>query len=65
MTEERKQEIINDLQSIYDDFVPTDDEPEITMFYLISHYNQTGKNVELIGGDWVIGNCSSPLKDLL
>lgn len=64
MTEQRKQEIIAALQTIYDNFVPTDDEPELTMFGLISRYNQTGQNAELIGGDWVIQNAPEPLKSL-
>lgn len=64
MTGERKQEIITDLQGVYDSFISTENEPVITMFYLISHYNATGKNAELIGGEWVIGNCPLPLNDL-
>lgn len=64
MTEQRKQEIISKLQSIYDDFLPTEDEPEMTMFGLISRYNATDQNIELIGGDWVVENCPEPLKSL-
>jgi hypothetical protein len=64
MTEQRKQEIIAVLQGIYNTFTPTDDEPELTMFGLISRYNATGQNIELIGGDWVIENCPEPLKSL-
>jgi|GEM_PF-2197306 len=64
MTEQRKQEIIAALQAIYAAFTPTDDEPELTMFGLISRYNATGQNTELIGGDWVIANCPDPLKSL-
>lgn len=63
MTEQRKQEIIHVLQTIYEQFQPTE-EQELTMFGLISRYNATGQNEELIGGDWVIENCPSPLKDL-
>lgn len=64
MNEQRKQEIIATLQSIYDNFTPTEEESELTMFGLISRYNATGQNVEMIGGDWVIENCSEPLKSL-
>ncbi len=56
MTEGRKQEILTILQSIIDDFTPTSDEPYLTMFGLISRYNETGENAELIGGDWVTEN---------
>lgn len=65
MTEERKQEVIACLQNIYDEFTPSDDDPELTMFGLISRYNRTGQNAELIGGDWVIENCPKPLCSLL
>lgn len=61
MTEERKQEIITALQGIYVGFVPDENETEMTMFGLISRYNSTGKNIELIGGDWVLANCPKPL----
>jgi len=64
MTEERKQEIIEILQGIYVSFTPTEDEPELTMFGLISRYNATGQNTELIGGQWVVDNCSEPLCSL-
>lgn len=64
MSEERKQEIITALQGINDVFQPTDEEPELTMFGLISRYNATGQNVELIGGQWVIDNCPKPLCSL-
>lgn len=64
MTEQRKQEIITALMGIYDAFVPTDEEPILTMFGLISRYNATGQNTELIGGSWVIENCPEPLKSL-
>ena len=61
MNEQRKQEIITILQGFYDNYTPTEDEPELTMFGLISRYNSTGQNNELIGGDWVIENCPEPL----
>jgi len=64
MTDERKQQIISALQGIYTDFEPTAEEPEITMFALISLYNATGQNTELIGGDWVVENCPEPLCSL-
>lgn len=64
MSEQRKQEIISALQAIHDNFQPTEDEPELSMFGLISRYNATGQNVELIGGDWVVENCPEPLKSL-
>ena len=65
MNEERKQEIITSLQGIANSFMFTDDEPELTMFGLVSRYNATGQNIELIGGDWVIDNCPEPLCNLL
>lgn len=43
---------MRELQTIVDGFVPSEMEPELTMFGLISRYNATGRNVELIGGDW-------------
>ena len=64
MTDERKQEVIIALQGIYTGFVPTEDEPAITMFGLISRYNATGQNAELIGGSWVVDNCPEPLLSL-
>jgi hypothetical protein len=64
MDEQRKQQIISILQGIYDDFLPTEDEPEMTMFGLISRYNATDQNIEFIGGDWVVENCPDPLKSL-
>lgn len=54
MTAQRKQEIISRLQSIAAAFEPTEDESELTMFGLISRYNQQYDNPELIGGDWVV-----------
>lgn len=64
MTNERKQEIISALQGIYNGFIPTEEDPELTMFNLISQYNATGQNTELIGGDWVVDNCPEPLCSL-
>lgn len=64
MTEERKQEIITALQGIYTGFEPTDEEPKLTMFGLISRYNAFNSNTELIGGEWVIENCPEPLCSL-
>lgn len=52
MTQEREQQVATALQSIVDSFVSTEQEPQLTMFGLISRYNQTGQNAELIGGDW-------------
>ena len=65
MTEERKQQIITALQVIYTGFEPAEEEPELSMFGLVSRYNATGQNAELIGGDWVIENCPEPLCSLL
>lgn len=64
MTEQRKQEIITVLMGIYESFESTDLEPDLTLFGLISRYNATGQNEELIGGDWVIENCPEPLKSI-
>lgn len=64
MTETRKQEVITVLQNIIDNFVPTEEESELSMFGLISRYNATGQNLELIGGQWVIENCPEPLCSL-
>ena len=64
MTEERKQQIITALQGIYTGFESTEEEPELTMFGLISRYNATGQNIELIGGNWVIEGCPEPLCSL-
>lgn len=52
MTPERAQQVVNALRGIVDAFVPAEPEPHLTMFGLISRYNQTGQNVELIGGNW-------------
>lgn len=56
MTEQRKQQITDNLQNIVASFTPTDEYKELTMFGLISSYNATGDNAELIGGDWVLEN---------
>jgi len=64
MTDERKQQSIIALQGIYTGFEPTEDEPELAMFGLVSRYNATGENTELIGGDWVVENCPEPLCNL-
>ncbi|GIP38302.1 hypothetical protein J31TS4_15820 [Paenibacillus sp. J31TS4] len=64
MTEQRKAEIVSELKTIAETFKPSEDEPILDMFVLISRYNATGKNAELIGGDWVIENCPEPLKSL-
>jgi hypothetical protein len=56
MTDERKQETINNLQTIVDGFIQTDEEPVLTMFGLISHYNQQYDNIELIGGEFAREN---------
>lgn len=52
MTEQRTQEIIAALQAIVGSFTPSQEEPELTMFGLISRYNVQHDNHELIGGDW-------------
>lgn len=66
MSKERKQEIIDNLMEIYENFEPVPDmlfyEPE--MFWLIMEYNNKYDNEEIIGGRWVIENAPSPLKDL-
>jgi hypothetical protein len=49
---EREREVVADLQAIVDSFVPSEECWRLSMFGLISRYNATGKNVELIGGDW-------------
>ena len=73
MSEERKQEIINDLLDIYESFEPYKEEvwdgfyeyiDEPTMFWLIATYTKSGKNKERIGGSWVVENCPEPLKSL-
>jgi len=52
MTKDREQQIVAALQAIVAAFAPTDNEPELTMFGLISRYNAQHDNPELIGGDW-------------
>ena len=44
------------LKQIVVEFEPTEEEPELTMFGLISRYNAQYDNPELIGGDWVLEN---------
>ena len=44
------------LRGIVAEFEPTEDEPLLTMFGLISRYNAKYENKELIGGDWVLAN---------
>ena len=44
------------LKQIITEFEPTEEEPELTMFGLISRYNQRYENTELIGGQWVLDN---------
>lgn len=60
MASEREQEIQNALQAIVDGFTATEDEPELTMFGLISRYNATEANTELIGGDWAAARGINP-----
>ena len=52
MTPEREQQVKVALQAIVTAFAPTDNEPGLTMFGLISRYNAQHDNPELIGGDW-------------
>jgi len=56
MRNDRKQEIIENLKGILAEFVPSEEEPEPTMFWLISQYNSRYDNPELIGGNWVLEN---------
>lgn len=49
-------EIAQRLKDIAGDFEPSAEEPELTMFGLISRYNKKYKNAELIGGEWVREN---------
>jgi hypothetical protein len=44
------------LNRIIEEFTPSEDEPTLTMFGLISRYNALYDNVELIGGQWVLEN---------
>lgn len=62
MTDERKQEIISNLKKIVEDFEPTDDNPVLTKFTLISRYNSQYDNDELIGGQWVEENTDIKLQ---
>ena len=67
MTKERKQEIINTLIKIYNEYEPPKDvdyETDMHMFDLISFYTRNYDNKELIGGIWVRENCPEPLKSL-
>lgn len=64
MTEQRKQEIIEDLLLIYSGELPPEYGEEWSIFALMSLYRKTGKNVERINGDWVIENCPEPLNSL-
>ena len=56
MTESRRREIISNLQSIIDSVEPEEDKEGLTMFDLISRYNQQYDNFELIGGSWAKEN---------
>ena len=53
---DRMTEIKARLKQIVVEFEPTEEEPELTMFGLISRYNAQYDNPELIGGDWVLEN---------
>ena len=67
MTQERKQEIIDILIKIYDEYEAPEDvdyETDMHMFDLISYYTQNYDNKELVGGTWVRENCPEPLKSL-
>jgi len=44
------------LNQIISRFEPTEGEPKLTLFGLISRYNAQYDNPELIGGDWVLEN---------
>ena len=44
------------LKTIIDQFDATEEESELTMFGLVSRYNQQYENKELIGGRWVLEN---------
>ncbi len=56
LTPEREAEIVTGLRAIVEAFAPTEQEPELTMFGLISRYNATHPNPELIGGDWALAH---------
>ena len=64
MTDERKNEIVAELLSIYDAYEPTEEETQLTMFGLVSRYNSSGHNAELIGGNWVVESCPEPIRSL-
>ena len=64
MTEERKQEIIDDLFEIYNGDKPDYYAEQWTMFTLLSLYLKSGKNKEKINGNWVMENCPEPLRSL-
>lgn len=65
MMEERKNEVIDNLLNIHNNFEPVEDDMvfEPTMFWLISAYNSKYDNRELIGGSWVRKNIPK-LKEL-
>lgn len=56
MTTEREQEIVKALQIIVSAFQPTEEEPVLSYFGLISRYNATGQNRELVGGDFALSH---------
>ena len=56
MNDERKQEILVNLQIIIDNSIPAEEEQELTYFGLISGYNSQYDNQELIGGDFAKEN---------
>lgn len=58
MTEQRKKEIIERLMTIYNNFEPDEKiwQMEPDMWWLMSTYNNTYGNPELIGGKWVREN---------
>jgi len=64
MTNERKQQIIDDLFTIYNNDLPEMYGTEWSMFALMSMYNRAGKNAEKIDGNWVLDNAPSPLREL-
>jgi len=54
MTEQQRiADIRRRLLAIANEFAPNEDNPEITMFWLVSQYNEKHDNPELIGGSWV------------
>jgi len=64
MTKERKEEIIDKLNIVYEEFELPEEQEQMTMFDLISGYNKRFKNPELIGGEWAREQCLEPLKSL-